>query len=63
MYLSRLILDPRSRQVASELERPYEMHRTLTRAFDDGGQGDRVLFRADVHPRTGVPTVLVQSEA
>jgi CRISPR system Cascade subunit CasE len=69
MYLSRLILNPRSRQVRSELADPYEMHRTIWRAFpqgvfkvnrqDDAAAG--VLFRVEVHPRTGVPTLLVQS--
>lgn len=63
MYLSRLVLNPHSRQVQSELARPYEMHRTLLRAFpDDLAQGaERVLFRVDTHPRSGIPTVLAQS--
>jgi CRISPR system Cascade subunit CasE len=63
MYLSRLILNPRSRQVRRELAEPYEMHRTLSRAFPsaaDGGPG-RILFRADVSRATGVPVLLVQS--
>ncbi|HKV39599.1 MAG TPA: type I-E CRISPR-associated protein Cas6/Cse3/CasE, partial [Blastocatellia bacterium] len=33
LYFSRLLLNPRSRQVRSELANPYEMHRTLMRAF------------------------------
>jgi CRISPR system Cascade subunit CasE len=61
MYLSRLILNPRSRQVRSELLNPYEMHRTLMRAFPDDLTGERVLFRVDVDRQTGTPTVLVQS--
>lgn len=61
MYLSRLILNPRNRQVRSELACPYEMHRTLAHAFGDGYANDRVLYRVDVERRTGVPTVLVQS--
>lgn len=61
MYLSRLILNPRSRRVQSELANSYEMHRTLSRAFADGYEDDRVLFRVDLDRRTGVPTVLVQS--
>lgn len=69
MYLSRLILNPRSRQVQRELADPYEMHRTLSRAFlggvfgvnrqESGATG--VLFRVDVHPHTGIPALLVQS--
>ena len=61
MYLSRLILNPRNRQVRSELACPYEMHRTLAHAFDDNYADDRVLYRVDVERRTGVPPVIVQS--
>lgn len=63
MYLSRLILNPRSRQVQRELARPYEMHRTILRAYPENlaGQGERVLFRVDAHPRTGDLQLLVQS--
>ena len=67
--LSRLILNPRSRQVRSELADPYELHRTIWRAFPQGAfnvnrqdhAAAGVLFRVEVHPRTGVPTLLVQS--
>lgn len=63
MFLSRLILNPLSRRVQKELAEPYELHRTLMRAFSEDLQpGDeRVLFRVDVQRRTGVPVVLVQS--
>jgi len=68
MYLSRLILDLSSRQVWSEIARPYEMHRTLMRAFPEvDGDGSKaranfdVLFRADVDERRGRVTVYVQS--
>jgi CRISPR system Cascade subunit CasE len=49
MYLSQLILDPRSRRVRSEVGQPYEMHRTLMRAFPPAAQGGagRVLFRLE----------------
>ena len=33
MYLSRLILNPRSRRVQKEIEYAYELHRTLMRGF------------------------------
>lgn len=68
MFLSQLILDLSSRQVWSELARPYEMHRTLMRAFpqlDEETAHARerfdVLFRADVDERRGRVTVYVQS--
>jgi CRISPR system Cascade subunit CasE len=63
MYLSRLILNPRNRRVQKEVADPYQMHRSLMRAFpDDLEEGaERVLFRLDNSPRTGTLTVLVQS--
>ena len=61
-YLTRLILNPRSKQVRNELADPYEMHRTVMKAFAGNLQDDeRVLFRVDV-PRTGIPTLLAQSK-
>lgn len=55
IYLSRLVLNPRSRQVMSELAHPYEMHRTLMGAFPKATDEKRatardefgVLFRVD----------------
>jgi len=62
MYLSRLILNPRARTVQKELANVYELHRTLMSAFpDDLPKHERTLFRVDTDPRTGVPTLLVQS--
>ena len=69
LYLSRLLLNPRSRQVVSELAEPYEMHRTLMRAFpkatDDSQVKAReefgVLFRAEVDDQQAVIKVYVQS--
>jgi CRISPR system Cascade subunit CasE len=65
MYLSRLILNPRSRQVRNELADPYEMHRTVCKALPDANHKDNessgILFRVDLHPRTRIPTLLVQS--
>ena len=49
MYLSRLILNPRSRQVRSELADLYEMHRTVMQSFAGRLEDDElVLFRAVV---------------
>lgn len=65
MYLSRLILSPRSRQVRNELADPYEMHRTVCKALPDANYKDNessgILFRVDLHPRTRAPALLVQS--
>ena len=70
MYLSRLTLNPRSAQVRAELARPYEMHRTLARAFPDetyskardDGDAAGALFRVDASPREQTIVVLVQSQ-
>jgi CRISPR system Cascade subunit CasE len=65
MYLSRLILNPRSRQVRNELADPYELHRTVCKAFPHANYKNNepsgILFRVDLHPRTYIPTLLVQS--
>ncbi|MCL4560028.1 MAG: type I-E CRISPR-associated protein Cas6/Cse3/CasE [Chloroflexi bacterium] len=62
MFLSRLSLNPKSHQVRSEIANPYEMHRTVMHAFaENTSAAGRVLFRLDIHPRTGIPTLLVQS--
>lgn len=62
MILSRLTLNPRHRAVQSDLANPYELHRTLLSAFPaDLPDRERILYRVDTHPRTGVPTVILQS--
>jgi CRISPR system Cascade subunit CasE len=61
MHLSRLVLNNRDRQARRDLLMPYELHRTLWRAFPDHDPG-RILFRVDSDPRGARPTVLVQSE-
>ena len=63
MYLSRLILNPRSRRVQREIGEPYQMHRSLMRAFaDDLAEGDeRVLYRLEQPARGGALSLLVQS--
>ncbi len=70
MYLSRLTLNPLNAQVRAELARPYEMHRTLLRAFPKGVVGigrdednaAGVLFRVDEKPRENLIAMLVQSK-
>lgn len=62
MYLSRMILNPRSKQVRSELANPYEMHRTIGSIFSDVCYQDaHILFRVDINQHTGIPTILIQS--
>lgn len=66
MYLSQLKLNPRSREARRDLARPYELHRTLARAFSTPeGQDYRaahgVLFRQEPSQPGQLPTVLVQS--
>ena len=62
MYLSRLTLQPDSKQVRSDLRNPYDLHRTLTFAWVGEGdklpEGERVLWRLD---NEQPPIVLVQS--
>lgn len=64
MYLSRLILNPRSRPARRDAAIPYEMHKTLMRAFGNDGEAKpgRVLWRLDADRRSGRWTILVQSE-
>ncbi|MCD6404579.1 MAG: type I-E CRISPR-associated protein Cas6/Cse3/CasE [Planctomycetes bacterium] len=69
MFLSQLTLNPRSRQVRSELAQLYEMHRTLMHAFPEGPRDKaykarakyNVLFRADLDSRCNSVVVYVQS--
>jgi CRISPR system Cascade subunit CasE len=63
MFLSRLVPDYHDRGVRRDLANPYELHRTLLRAFPDaaaGGPG-RMLYRVEL-PRGEVAFLLVQSE-
>ncbi len=70
MYLSRLILNPRSRAVRNDLGDCRSLHRTILSAFpqaikDQCGARSEfgLLFRADTEPRSGKVTLLVQSQA
>jgi len=62
MYLTRLILNPRNRRVQKEIADPYQMHRSIMRAFPDDlvTEKERALFRIDA-PRGRPPSLLVQS--
>lgn len=68
MHLSRLILDPRSREVRRDLADCQEMHRTLLRAFPaiPGGpcsarRESGLLYRLDQHRTTGEQVICAQS--
>lgn len=69
LFLSRLTLNPASRQVWSELAQPYELHKTLMRAFPKATDEKRVkardefgvLFRADMNDHWHRVTLYVQS--
>ena len=63
MHLTRLRLDPRSAQVRRDLASPYDMHRTLVRAFvsDAGQMPPRFLWRLEPTNPWRAPELLVQS--
>ena len=66
MYLSKLELNPRSREARRDLASPYELHRTLAHAFPTpAGQDYRathgVLFRLEPSYAGQSSVVLVQS--
>lgn len=63
MQLTRLCLDPRSAQARRDIADPYDMHRTLVRAFvsDDRQQPPRFLWRIEPAGAWSDPVVLVQS--
>lgn len=63
MYLTRLQPDPAHGQARRDLSNPYDMHRTLVRAFVRG-EGDRpvrFLWRLQVSSAWSKPELLVQS--
>lgn len=66
MFLSHLVLDPRSRDVQRDLADCQDLHRTILGAFPhvDGAAARsefRVLYRVDLSRRAGGVEVLVQS--
>ncbi len=58
MYLSQLTLNPRSRRVMGECRDPYQMHRTLCRAWGDECKAAQILYRIEQEKAL---TLLVQS--
>jgi CRISPR system Cascade subunit CasE len=66
MYLSQLILDPRGAQTRRDLGDPYELHRTLTRAFAPRADEKplRFLWRLEASGNNAArPRVLTQSDS
>jgi CRISPR system Cascade subunit CasE len=61
MYLSRLLLNPRSRQVQRDTADPYQLHRTIMKAFVEKRDDAGVLHRLDIYPDSGTAVLLVQS--
>ncbi|MGH2532275.1 MAG: type I-E CRISPR-associated protein Cas6/Cse3/CasE [Thermomicrobiales bacterium] len=67
MYLSRLVLNPMSREVRRDVTDCHALHRRVMSGFPDGlpDEGARaqlgVLYRLDVDPRRGDLVLLVQS--
>lgn len=66
LYLSRLVLDPRSRAVRRDLADCHALHRTVMAGFPDHADPAAravlgVLHRLDPAPRGGPPTLLVQA--
>jgi len=63
MYLSRLILNPRNRQIQREIGERYELHRTIMSAFPANlPPEERILFRLEIVSDHKVPRLLVQSQ-
>jgi len=63
MYLSQLKLSPAEIQVKHDLANPYELHRTILRAFPTPlPEGERILFRVENTVDSGISFVLVQSQ-
>lgn len=62
MYLSQLILDPRSRSVMNDLADPYQLHRTLMVGFPPNlPKDERVLYRVEQQHKIPYLSILVQS--
>lgn len=64
MYLTRMLLETRNAQVRRDLGNPYDLHRTLVRAFvqNEEQKPPRFLWRVEPQAAWNSPTaVLVQS--
>jgi CRISPR system Cascade subunit CasE len=62
MNMSKLILNPQSRQVQAELSNTYEMHRTLSSAFSpELYEKERFLYRLEIRHTEPYLVILLQS--
>ncbi|MFT4192233.1 MAG: type I-E CRISPR-associated protein Cas6/Cse3/CasE [Comamonas sp.] len=63
MHLTRLSLDPRDAKARRDLADPYEMHRTLVRAFvaDETQTPPRFLWRLETQAGWSDPQLIVQA--
>lgn len=61
LYLSHLMLEPRSRQVQRETTDFYQLHRTIMNAFDDRREAAGVLYRINAQRGSNDLSLLVQS--
>lgn len=65
MYLSKITLNPNSYRTQKELANPYQLHRTIMRAFSDNlkdlKREGRILFRIERKRNQNLPQVLIQS--
>lgn len=64
MFLSRLLLNSRSTRAWKDIASPYELHRTILRAYPGAAEGGprRVLFRVEPLQNTSAIPVIVQSD-
>lgn len=64
MYLTKLILNHKSREVSRDLANPYDLHRTLSRVFavDAFTEPVHFLWRVGIHQDQNTSMLLVQSE-
>lgn len=60
LYLSQLHLNPRNRAIRRDLANPYELHRTIQRAFDGRRETAAALYRLE-ESLHGDLVLLVQS--
>ncbi len=76
IYLTRMMLNPRSNRVRSEVGRPQELHKTISNAFPEVKNPPdtpkhlqktprneyNILYRLDIDPRGGKAVLLIQAE-
>ena len=64
MYLSQIKINSLDSQAKNDLANPYQMHRTIMRAFPNPlPANERVLFRVETFHEQIYPLVLVQSQS